>query len=421
MRIVHINTFESRGGAARAANRLHRGLRAQGLDSSMFVAQRDTGDQDVVMFQSPNDLTVRLRRAARRRYLQWDLARIASAQRSGAEIFTDDRTPHGAEPLRQLPQGDIFHLHWVAGFVDYKLFLPGAARSAPLVWTLHDMNPFTGGCHYDASCGRYAFRCGVCPQLESEEETDLSNEIWRRKRDAYSSISPGRLHVITPSQWLASEAKRSALFNGFPVSVIPYGLDVTTFSPRNRTFAREFFGIPNDRLVILCIADRLDNRRKGLGPLREALAGLKDHPDFLLATIGQGDALQDSGMPHASLGYMNDDRLVSLAYSTADVFVCPSSQDNLPNTILESMACAVPVVSFSVGGVPEMVREGITGNLVPAGDIQGLREAIVGILRDRARRVAMAANCRQVAVGEYSLEIQAKRYISLYETILASN
>ena len=421
MRIVHIDTFESRGGAARAANRLHWGLRAQGQDSSMFVAQRDTADQKVVKFQPPNNLAGRLHRLARRRHMQKDLARIAAAQHLGAEIFTDDRTQHGAEPLRQLPEGDIFHLHWVAGLVDYKMFLPGAARHAPLVWTLHDMNPFTGGCHYDESCGRYSLRCGRCPQLGSQEESDLSNQIWTRKRDAYLTISPGRLHVITPSRWLASEAKRSALFSGIPISVIPNGLDVVTFSPRDKNFARELFGIPKDKRVILCVADWLDNRRKGLGLLWEALAGLKDHTDFLVAILGQGVALQDLGMPHVSLGLVSDERLVSLAYSTADVFVCPSLQDNLPNTVLESMACGVPVVSFNVGGLPDMVREGITGNLVPAGNISGLREAIVGILRDPARRSAMAANCRQVAVGEYSLEIQARRYISLYETILARN
>jgi len=421
MRIVHINTYESVGGAARAANRLHRALRAQGQDSSMFVAQRDTRDKDVVAFQPPHNLAGRMRRVARRRHLRQDLARIAAAQHLGAELFTYDRTEHGADPLWQLPEGDIFHLHWVAGFVDYKMFLPGAARRAPLVWTLHGMNPFTGGCHYDEGCGRYSLHCGRCPQLGSQEESDLSNKIWSRKRDAYFNIGPGGLHLITPSRWLASEAKRSALFNGLPISVIPNGLDVTTFSPRDKNFARELLGIPQDKLVILYVVDRLDNRRKGLGLLREALAGLKDQTNFLLVTLGQAVAIQDLGMPHVSLGLVSDERILSLAYSSADVFVCPSLQDNLPNTVLESLACGVPIVSFNVGGLPDMVREGVTGYLVPAGNASGLREAIVGILRDPTRRAVMAAHCRQVAVAEYSLEIQARRYISLYETILARN
>jgi glycosyltransferase involved in cell wall biosynthesis len=421
VKIVHINAHESSGGAARAANRLHRGLRAQGQDSSMYVARRDTGDRDVVMFQPPNNLSGLLRRAARWLYLRQDFARIKAARRLGDDILSPDRTLDGAEPLRQLPKGDILHLHWVAKFVDYEMFLPGAAKSAPLVWTLHDMNPFTGGCHYDESCGRHLLHCGECPLLGSREATDLTNKIWTRKRNAYATISRGRLHVITPSQWLASEARRSALFSGFPVSVIPYGLDVAAFSPGDRRSAREYFGVPNDKLVILCVADSLKNPRKGMGPLREALAGLKDHPDFLFATLGLSVPLQDLGMPHMSLGYLNDDHLVSLAYNAADVVVCPSLQDNLPNTILESMACGVPVVGFNVGGIPDMVREGITGNLVPVGDITGLRDAIVGILRNRARQAAMAANCRRVAVEEYSLEIQVRRYINLYETILGKN
>jgi glycosyltransferase involved in cell wall biosynthesis len=214
---------------------------------------------------------------------------------------------------------------------------------------------------------------------------------------------------------------RSALFSGFPVSVIPYGLDVAAFSPADRRSAREHFGIPNDKLVILCVADSLKNPRKGMGALREALAGLKDHPDFLFATLGVGVSQQDFGMPHKSLGYLHDDHLVSLAYSAADVVVCPSLQDNLPNTILESMACGVPVVGFNVGGIPDLVREGITGNLVPVGDIAGLRDSILCILRNPTLRAAMATNCRRVAVEEYSLEIQARRYINLYETILGRN
>ncbi len=283
------------------------------------------------------------------------------------------------------------------------------------------MNPFTGGCHYDDGCGRFSLRCGKCPHLGSQEERDLSNKIWTRKRDAYSAIGPGRLHLVTPSRWLASEVKRSALFHNFPISVIPNGLDVTTFSPGDRNFARESFGIPKDKLVILCVAAALDVRRTGLGILREALAGLKDHSDFLVATAGRGAAIQDLGLPHVSLGHLSDERLLSLAYNAADVFVCPSLQDNLPNTVLESMACGVPVVSFNVGGLPDMVREGITGSLVPAGDAPGLREAIVGILRDPARRAGLAANCRKIAMEEYSLEIQARQYIRLYETMLARN
>jgi glycosyltransferase involved in cell wall biosynthesis len=277
----------------------------------MFVAQRNSPDQTVVMFQPQNDLAGRLRRVARWWDLRRDLARIASAP--GAEFLSYDRRLQGEDALRQLPEGDIFNLHWVAGFVDYKLFLPGAARRAPLVWTLHDLVSFTGGCHYDQACGKYQWSCGECPLLGSREQADLSKEIWTPKRDTYSAIHPGRLHIITPSQWLASEARRSALFGGLPVSVIPYGLDVATFSPGDRRLSRDHFGIPHDKLVILCVADSLDNPRKGFGLLREALGSLKDQPDIFLATLGVGKLFKDSGLRHVSLGYLRDDRLLSLA------------------------------------------------------------------------------------------------------------
>ena len=421
MKIVHINTFDWRGGAARAANRLHRGLRTLGQDSTMFVASRETADQHLTVFNPPYNLAGRLRRTLRRRWLQGDQALLNRAMDRGCEIFSDDRNQHGAEPLRQLPDGDIFHLHWVAGFVDYGIFLPGVARRAPLVWTLHDMNPFTGGCHCDENCGRFQDRCGHCPQLDSREETDLASKIWARKREVYEKIAPGRLHVVAPSRWLASEARRSALFRGFPVSIIPYGLDVATFVPRGRDFAREFFGIPKDKHVILCVADLLSRRLKGLGNLEAALEGFKNRADLVVVTLGHGDAFRHLGIRHIPIGYTGDERLASLAYNSADVFVCPSLQDNFPNTILESMSAGVPVVGSKVGGIPDLVREGITGSLVDTGDIPGLRKAILGILEDPIRRAAMGANCRRIAVEEYSLEIQARRYISLYESILAKN
>jgi len=421
MKIVHISSSDFRGGAARAAYRLHQGLRALGQNSSMFVANRETADPHVMAFQPITSLPGRLLRMLRREYLRRTFERQSAKRSPEAEVFTDDRNEYGAEVTDQLPPGDILHLHWVAGLAHYKLFFPVATRRAPVVWTLHDMNPFTGGCHYDEGCGRYRNRCGACPQLESSKETDFSTGVWARKQAAYRSIRPGRLHLVAPSRWLAAAAKRSALFSQLPISVIPNGLDVEALAPRDRRFARQVLGLPPDKRIILCVADWLDNRRKGVKFLVQALVTLKDHGDLLVVTIGRGTGLTDVPLPHASLGYVHDERLLSLAYSAADVFVCPTLQDNLPNTILESLACGVPVVGFNVGGVPDMVRDGETGLLVEARDAEGLGKAIAELLGNPERRRVMSENCRRIAVEEYSLVIQARRYVELYERVLASN
>jgi glycosyltransferase involved in cell wall biosynthesis len=387
----------------------------------MFVECRRSTDPNVVDFAPRTDLPGRIMRSVRREYLRRTFAKSVEGRPGGADMFTDDRTEYGLDVVRQLPGADVYHLHWIAGFVDYWTFLPAVTRRAPVVWTLHDMNPFTGGCHYDAGCGLYTDRCGQCPQLSAKEKVDASARIWRRKQAAYRTVPPGRLHVVTPSRWLAGEAKRSALLGSFPVSVIPNGLDVKTFAPRYRRFAREIFELPLDQRVVLRVVDWPELRRKGAACLTQALTALKDRGDTLLATIGPETSLPDVPIPCVSVGYLLDELLLSLAYSVADVFVCPTLQDNLPNTVLEALACGVPIVGFDVGGVPDVVRDGITGILVPAGDDAALGEAIRRLLAEPERLAAMSANCRRIAVEEYTLKVQAKRYIELYERILASN
>jgi len=421
VRVVHINTFDSQGGAARAAYRLHEGLRDLGHDSRMFVECRRSVDPNVVAFAPRTDLPGRIFRSLRREFLQRTFGGSVEGQPAGRDMFSDDRTEYGFDVVRQLPGAEVYHLHWVAGFMDYRAVLPAIPRRAPVVWTLHDMNPFTGGCHFDEGCARYRHRCGNCPQLGSGAETDVSTKIWLRKQAAYRKIPAGRLHLVAPSRWLAAEAKQSVLFSDVPVSVIPNGLNLQAFAPRDRSFARDVLGLPPTKLIVLCVADVLGARRKGMRLLVQALEALKDRADVLLVTVSRVPDVLDVPVPHTSLGHIRDERLMSLAYNAADVFVCPTLQDNLPNTILESSACGVPVVAFNVGGVPDIIRDGMTGILVPAGDTAVLGEAVRRLLTDSERRAAMRTNCRQVAVEEYALKIQAKRYVELYERMLASN
>jgi glycosyltransferase involved in cell wall biosynthesis len=169
--------------------------------------------------------------------------------------------------------------------------------------------------------------------------------------------------------------------------------------------------------VVLFIAVSIAKRRKGFVYLAEALSGLKEIPNLLLVSLGHGKPTINSDIAHLHLGHIDNDRLLSLIYSSAEVFAIPSLEDNLPNCVLESMSCGTPVVGFKVGGIPEMVREGVTGLLVPPQDVKALRAAIAELLQDPAKRTEMAANCRRIATEEYSLEVQVQRYVDLYETI----
>lgn len=203
----------------------------------------------------------------------------------------------------------------------------------------------------------------------------------------------------------------------FPVTIIPNGLDTEVCAPRNRKFAREVLGLPQDATIILFVASQGQIRYKGFLPLIEASSGLKRQDNLLLASVGTKPIL-NVGVPHVHLGQISDDRLLAQIDSAADLFVIPSLQDNSPNTVLESMACGVPVVGFETGGVPDMVRHGVTGSLVRRNDVAALRAAIEDLLRNLSKREEVGINSRRVALQEHSLAVQARRYSELHQSLV---
>jgi glycosyltransferase involved in cell wall biosynthesis len=384
----------------------------------MFVERRDSDDHSVIGFRYPNDILSRVRRGPRRWSLKRQMSDLQCKRPPTASYFTDDRTEHLATPLRQMPSCDVIHLHWIAGFLDYQDFFSHVHADLPIVWTLHDMNPFTGGCHYDEGCGRFADACGACPQLNSKNPNDLSHSIWQRKRKAYGSLTSGNPHLVTPSKWLAYEAQKSSLFRDRPVSVIPYGLDTEVFRPRDRRAARDVLGWPQDDLIVLFVADVLLEARKGLQFLPAALDSLSNTSSLCLAVLGQGRFELPSHARMVRCDYTKSDRVLSMIYSAADIFVLPALQDNFPNTALEALACGLPTIAFNAGGVPEIVRDGLTGMLVEPANPRALATAIEELAGHPERRKEMSANCRRIAVEEYALGLQAKRYVELYTSLL---
>jgi glycosyltransferase involved in cell wall biosynthesis len=416
-RVVHLSPSDSSGGAARAAFRLHTGLRRIGVESSMLVEERKSGDAHVRQFLPPSDLVTRLRRRSRRAAIAKDAALYPNRPPS-LDFFSDDRTPYGGTLVAQVAPCDVINLHWVAGFVDYEGFFPAAARlGTPLVWRLADMNAFTGGCHYDDHSGKFTQQCGACHQLGSSDPDDLSHQIWLRKRHALSQVPAGMLHLVGTSNWIAGEAKRSSLLGDRPVTIIPNGLDIDQFRPRDPKFSRDFFDLPLDAKIVLFAADSADTVRKGFAYLAEALAGMRDVEKLLLVSIGGGNPKIDPAVRHLHLGRIREDRILSLAYSAADVYVIASLQESFGQTVTESMACGTPVVGFASGGIPDMVRPGVTGYLAPTRDVAALREAVKQVLADPAKRAEMSANCRRVVEQEYSMEVQARAYAALYEQL----
>jgi glycosyltransferase involved in cell wall biosynthesis len=418
MRILHIAKFDIYGGAARAAFGVHKSLINSGHESVFLVSRSSSNDGRVRTFSPPSDMSSRVKRILRRKSIQRDLAHYRKTMPKGYEAFNTDRSEHGPTVTRQLPQCDVINLHWIAGFVDYAAFFDKVPKNTPVVWTFHDMNPFTGGCHYDNDCGKHEKGCGKCPQLGSSDLKDLSYKTWRRKKRILGRVPPDRLKVVAPSQWLARLATQSHLFKDFGVWRIPYGVDLEDFRSRDKFLARDLIGVPQKARVILFVADWMTNHRKGLAFLMECLAQIRSHEDLLLLSMGRGEVPANHGIRHLALGHIEGDPFLSLVYSAADLFVIPSLQDNLPNTVLEALACGTPVIGFDTGGIPDMVRPGVTGLLVPPGSSIALKSAILALIYDCDARQKMSLNCRRIAENEYSLENQAREYIKLYEQIL---
>ena len=425
LKIIHL-CMQDFGGAGKAAYRLHKGLQAVGVDSTMLVLNKRSGDSSVKVL--PNDYSSGMTRCLNlsaynspvwnRQAVRWQKLMFGYPTRpAGLEVFTDAVSDVRLDRVQEIQDADIINLHWVAGAMDW----PGAPlsiRGKPIVWTLHDMNPFTGGCHYAGDCKKYIEKCSACPQLGSDNENDLSCQVWEQKHDAYKALN---INIVTPSRWLGKCAAESKLFSQFPVNVIPYGFPIDIFKPYPKAEIRKQLNISQISKVILFGANSVLNERKGFKYLLEAFnkIPLKTGNDITIITFGhlpKGIKIP-SKYSVMNFGSIADEKQIAMVYSLADVFVLPSLEDNLPNTVVEAMACGVPVVGFDIGGIPDMIEHKKTGYLVKPKDIKGLIEGIDWVISSISSGRDFLKECRAKVEKEYALEVQANAYRDLYERI----
>jgi glycosyltransferase involved in cell wall biosynthesis len=282
---------------------------------------------------------------------------------------------------------------------------------------------FTGHCAYSYDCDRWKIGCGKCPYPDRYPHiyADNTKLEWKLKDWVYSHAN---LTIVAPSQWLAAEA-RASMLGRYNVRCIPYGIDTEAYQPIDTHECRQAIGLPIDKKIIMFGATDLTDERKGGDLLLKSLQNLPESikSETILLTFGSGgeEIAQQVGMKVVNLGYLNSDREKSIAYSAADLFIFPTRADNLPLVLQESIACGTPMVSFKIGGVPDLVRPGITGYLAEPEDCIDLCSGIVRLLEDNDLRQVMSTNCREIALKEYALSIQAQRYLELYQQLLAAN
>lgn len=408
MRVLHVCTYEMEGGAARAAHRLHRALLDRGVDSAMLVQKKQSDDPTVMGPQGGRGKARALYRPL--------LDRLPLALHRGRRrvLFSTGRR-HAGDMVRRINahRPDVVHLNWVS---DGALGNADIAKiEAPIVWTLHDMWTFTGGCHYTMGCERYLGGCGACPILGSRRGRDITSRIVQQKGRAFAAKPD--ITIIGPSTWMAECARTSPLLGRYPVHNIPYAIDLQRFAPYDRRIARELLGLPQDRRIVLFGAmSATSDLRKGFAELMAALGALgdlRDTCDLVVFGASSPPPGSETAFQAHYLGHVHDHVTQRLIYSSADVMVVPSLQENLANTIIEPLACGTPVVGFPIGGNPDMIEEGVSGALATEVSAAALAAAIRRVL-DAPDATVLRRGARERAERMFDPTAVTDRVLEVY-------
>ncbi len=411
MKILHLATHEG-SGAGRAASRLHLGLLNEKVDSSMLVSQKSSEHQSVIKLDEKTVLFKKIQAKLFGKYLSKIWGRDTT--------FSVNATPSLIENRIKNFNASVINLHWVGW--EYLRVEELKSFKVPLVWTLQDMWPFTGGCHYSEECDRYTHSCGSCPQLQSGKDSDLSRWVWERKAKAWKDIN---LTVVAPSSWIAKCASSSSLFRDRRVEVISFCLDTEQYKPIDQQKAREILKLPQDKqLVLFGALSATKDRRKGFHLLLPALqnlsqSGWRDRIELVVFGSDEPSNPPDLGFKAHYLGSLSDDLSLARVYSAADVMIAPSIQESFGQTGSESLACGTPVIAFDGTGLKDIVDHQQNGYLVRPFEIEDLAKGIAWVLEDKQRHHKLCIQAREKAEREFALEVQARRYLSLYSELLA--
>ena len=414
MRILIVNTSERTGGAAVAASRLMEALCNYGVKAKMLVRDKET-----------QSLTVSALPGQRRSqcHFLWERFVIWLHLYFRRQHLFDIDIANAGTDITRLPEfqeADVIHLHWVnQGMLSLKNIRKILESGKPVVWTMHDIWPATAICHYARGCEAFQTECRHCPLMSGA--LDFSYRVWQQKQ---RMLQGQRVTYVACSQWLADEARKSALLKGQLVTSIPNPIDTHVFRPQDKQEARRALNLPTDKRIILFVSQRVTDPRKGMSYFVDAVAKLVEkHPEMkqntVVAILGghAEDVASQLSLPACPLGYVSNPKRIVEVYNSADAFVLPSLEDNLPNTLMESMACGVPCVGFQVGGIPEMIDHRQNGYVARFRDVDDLAAGIRYVL-DEADYAELSKSAVQKVAHSYSQQSVAKRYVEIYESAI---
>lgn len=410
MKVLHVNISDVEGGASIAAYRLHRALIKAGVESLMLVRTKQTDDYTVIGPSTQFD------KAKAKVITALDLLAVKRYKTREKAPFSSSRLSFGwlLKKIKELDP-DVVHYHFICrGGIGISSF---PAVKKPTVWSLHDMWAFTGGCHYDMGCGRFTSECGNCPVLKSGKPSDLSRRIFRNKQKAYGQID--NLTVVGLSKWMADTAASSKLLQGKRILNLPNTIDTDTFTPIDKSDAREILHLINDgrKYILFGAVSPTSDPRKGYHMLLKALAELRFQQPVELIIFGSSEPAKKAelGFPVHYTGFLHDEVSLRILYSAADVMVAPSLQENLSNAILEAMACATPVVAFNIGGNSDLIDHKLTGYLAKENDTNDLAAGITWALGEPNAAIM----ARKKAASNFNNATIARKYIELYYEMMS--
>ena len=412
IKVLNISTKDIKGGAAIAAYRLHRGLCTVEVDSKMLV-QEKTCDEFKIIGPDTNYKKIK---AIIRPFIDTLISNQKLEKKENRALFSSAWVPlSGIAEKINILNPDIVHLHWIAGGM---IRIEEIAKiESPIVWSLHDMWAFTGGCHYSNNCNKYIRHCYKCPVIDSKRIYDQSFRIFKRKDKTFSKIN--NLTIVGLSSWIASCAKESMLFHDKRVINLPNLIDTKYFKPMDKKIARELLNLPNHKNLILYGAmNATSDPRKGFRELASALYKIKGK-NIELVVFGSNRPPNAPyfGFPTHYLGRFNDDISLMVLYNSADIMIVPSLQENLSNVIMESLACSTPVVAFNIGGNSDLIEHKQNGYLAEPYKTSDLAKGVEWILR-YPKPQELKENARKKIVDFFEMQKVSNRYKALYEEIL---
>ncbi len=414
LKVVHLNTYDGNGGAGRACLRLSDALNANGINSKVLVYYKFGQNPKIDTFTKNVFAKGRaIFNIMAERYLAKALVKAVktpfSLQWFGQSIFKHP----------DLKSADLIHLHWVNhGFLTPKFLAQLDELDKPIVWTFHDSNAFTGGCHVRYSCEHFHQQCGECPILRLSGKNDISHQNWLRKQKAYGRLN---FHVVAPSRWMAASVKESSLLGLRPTTVIPNTIEIDVFKPYVKAEAKKILKIPADHFVLMSgFMPSKNDKHKGAQYLIEALNELASRPEIQnnkieLVIFGNKDEKEMPEFPFKTtfLGTINKDEHLAKCYAAADAFITPSLEDNLPNTVMESLACATPVIAFTTGGIPDMVKHLENGYLAKYQSATDLADGIEWLYLHEDKE-AIQKEARRSILQHFAPTVVATQHEELY-------